>query len=441
MKSAMIVPMEAGGRILGAITLVSCNPDRLFDEVDLGLATDLARRAALAVDNAQLHQRTLQAVRVRDEFLATVSHELRTPLNAVLGWVGLLRSGALDEDEAGRALETIERNARAQAKLIEDLLDVSRIISGKLKLTTHPVDLMEIVAIVIDGSRPGALVKEVSLELGLCALSADERTVIGDPQRLQQVVWNLVSNAIKFTPKGGRIQIEVSREDEQLSLRVHDSGPGIAADFLPFVFERFRQADGSTSRHYGGLGLGLAIVRHLTELHGGTVDVASPGKLGGASFTVHLVQAKGSSLNEPVKVAEKEPRGEVKRPGKLNGIRVVLVDDDDDGRHALAALLRHMGAQVREAESAASALEHIEAGPADVLLSDIGMPGDDGYFLMARLREWEQREGRLLPAAAVTAYSREIDRRLTREAGFQGHLAKPVDPGTLAAMVLELAGR
>lgn len=448
-RAAMFVPLEARGRVLGAMTFVSCQTQRTYTQVDLALAQDLARRAALAVDNAQLHQKSVHAVRMRDEFLATVSHELRTPLNAILGWVGLLRSDALQGGEASQALETIERNARAQAKLIEDLLDVSRIISGKLTIVRQPVDLHEIVEAVLRGVQPTARAKNVTCRLVPSPGHIRPHGITGDAQRLQQIVWNLVSNGVKFNQSGGVVEVEVCDCGAEAVIRVSDSGPGISPEFLPYVFERFQQADGTSTRRHGGLGLGLAIVRHLAELHGGSVDVESPGRLGGATFEVRL--PRGAEETQSVRLEQPNETGSALadaatvsknggRPGSdlLAGIRVLVVDDDDDSRNVMAATLRRYGAEVTTAHSAASALLAIESRPFDALLSDIGMPGEDGYRLMQLVKAWEGATGGRLPAAAVTAYTRELDRERARSAGFQIHLAKPLEPRALADVVLEL---
>jgi PAS domain S-box-containing protein len=377
--------------------------------------------------------------RLKDEFLATVSHELRTPLTAVLGWAHLLRSGQLDEESSARALETIDRNARAQNRMIEELLDVSRIITGKLRLDVRPVDLPLVVEEAVESVRPAADAKAVRLQL---VLDPRAGPVSGDPDRLQQVIWNLLSNAVKFTHKGGRVQVRLERINSHVELTVSDTGQGIETEFLPFVFDRFRQADMTKRRAHGGLGLGLAIARHLVELHGGAVSAASGGPGRGATFTVTLpllvvrAEAGAAERRHPTAV-ESLP---YESGPALDGLRVLVVDDEPDTRELLAAVLKGRGAAVTLAASAGEALEALERETPHVLVSDIGMPGEDGYDLIRRVRALPPERGGNVPAAALTAYAREDDRIRALLAGFQIHIPKPVNPAELAAVVATLAG-
>jgi signal transduction histidine kinase len=385
-----------------------------------------------------------EANRLKDEFLATLSHELRTPLNAILGWAQMLRSGKLDTATTGRAVETIERNAKAQAQLIADILDVSRIITGKLRLELGPVNLPRVIETVLDSVRPAAEAKEIRLSVLLDPLATP---VLGDSDRLQQVIWNLLSNAIKFTPKGGLVGVVLRQvEESSLEIEVRDSGIGIRQDFLPYVFDRFRQAESSITRSHGGLGLGLSIVRHLVELHGGTVQVDSEGEGKGAAFTVRLpVRAQGVGAGvapagrrpmEDEAVAE-APAG----PPPLAGLHVLVMDDEEDTRELVAMALSHGGATVTAVPSVPEALEALDRSVPDVLVSDIGVPGEDGYSLMRKVRARDATQGGRLPALALTAYARAEDRIQAFAAGFQMHLAKPVDPDELVAVVTSLAGR
>lgn len=379
-------------------------------------------------------QEAERANQMKDEFLAILSHELRTPLNAILGWSRLLRAKKFDGETIDKALETIERNAKSQAQLIEDILDVSRILRGKLNLNKHPIRLESVIELAIDSLRPLAEEKSILLEL---TYSPNVGEVIGDFDRLQQIVWNLLSNAIKFTPQDGKVEVRLESVGDEAQIQIIDSGIGIAPDFLPYVFDRFRQADSSTTRSYGGLGLGLAIVRHLVELHGGKVGAENnPGE--GAKFTVALPvaqrKARGvedgwSQLNEPAEAL----------PALVN-LQLLVVDDDDDTREFLIALLEEEGAMVRSAASAAEALAALESSWPDVLVSDIGMPGSDGYELIARVREMEVLRGGKMPAIALTAYARESERQQALQAGFQMHLSKPVEVTKLIAGIANLAG-
>ncbi|MFL6231649.1 MAG: response regulator [Thermoanaerobaculia bacterium] len=393
-------------------------------------------RARLLVLEQAARRQAEEANRTKDEFLATLSHELRTPLNAILGWVQVLRSGKLDPAAATRALETIERNARVQAQLIADLLDVSRIITGKLRLDFKPVDLRRIIDAALDSVRPAADAKGILLDISIAPLASP---VLGDADRLQQVIWNLLSNSIKFTARGGRVEVQLREADANAVIRVSDTGIGIRPDFLPYVFDRFRQAEGSITRTHGGLGLGLSIVRHLIELHGGTAEVDSEGEGKGATFTVRLPLR--AELTEDPLDSTAVTQGLFSKPDLLAGVRVVVVEDEADTRELLVMALQQCGAEVAAFASAPEALASFDRAVPDVLLSDIGMPVQDGYDLIHTLRAREPGRGGDVPAAAITAYARAEDRLRALEAGYQTHLAKPVDPSELISTVARLAGR
>lgn len=377
---------------------------------------------------------------LKDEFLATVSHEMRTPLTAMLGWVQLLRNGTLSPDTVPQALETIERNARAQAKLIDDLLDMSRILSGRLRLDVQQVQPAEIVEAAISAAEPAATAKTVRI---VSDLDPHTGPIVGDPTRLQQIIWNLLNNAIKFTPAKGLVTVKLKRADISLEISVTDTGEGITPEFLPHVFDRFRQQDASTVRRHQGLGLGLAIVKQLVELHGGSVDARSEGVGKGATFVVHLpVSATMPERvrQSPPPAATERPREDIPLPSLL-GTKVLVVDDDADARELLRSILAQSGASVRTAGSAAEALQQFEARQPDVLVSDIGMPGRDGYDLIRHIRTLSTESGGHVPALALTAFARSDDRRRAIGAGFHMHLAKPVEPAELVTVVSSLAHR
>jgi PAS domain S-box-containing protein len=382
------------------------------------------------------------ASRAKDEFLATVSHELRTPLNAILGWGRLLRTSKLNEESFARGLETIERNARLQVQLIDDLLDVSRIISGKLRLTVMPVELSSIIESAVDSIRPAADAKGIRLQV---LLDSNAGLISGDPDRLQQVVWNLLSNAVKFTRKEGRVQVRLQRTDSHVEITISDSGRGISPEFLPYVFDRFRQADSSISRMHGGLGLGLAIVRNLVELHGGSVQAESPGEGLGATFTVQLpiIIAHGSGRldldSDEVDPARVGPQEGFDPSPSLAGVNILVVDDEADARDLLTVILEERKAQVTTVTGPAEAYETLEWLRPDVIISDIGMPGEDGYSFIrsVRLKEARQRQG-WRPAIALTAHARVEDRLRALSAGYQAHVAKPVEPAELVAVIVSL---
>ncbi|HJQ70671.1 MAG TPA: PAS domain S-box protein [Blastocatellia bacterium] len=412
-----------------------------------GMARDITdrKRAEEAREEALTREQAARADaeaanRAKDEFLATVSHELRTPLNAILGWSHMLRTSRLDQQTAGRALETIERNARAQAQLVEDILDVSRIITGKLRIDVRPVELPAVIESAIDSVRPAIDAKGLRLETML-----DPRAgpVPGDPARLQQIVWNLLSNAAKFTDRGGRVQVRLERADSHVEITVSDTGSGIRADFLPHVFDRFRQADSTTTRPHGGLGLGLAIVRHLVEMHGGSVEASSPGEGLGASFVVRL----------PLVIAHKAVRTDrresvtavagarLERPAVLKGLRLLVVDDERDTLDLLVLILAGFGAEVKTSGSASEAIRMLAEWRPDVVVSDIEMPGEDGYTFIRQVRSLDSPSARATPAVALTAYARVEDRMRALAAGFQMHVAKPVEPAELAVVIASVADR
>ena len=393
--------------------------------------------AALA--NEQRARRQAEAAdRLKDEFLATVSHELRTPLSAILGWAAMLNMDELDEKTTRIALSTIERNAKAQAEIISDILDVSSIMRGKLRIDARAVELAGIVRAAVDTLQLAARAKGLSLSVSLDS----NCLVVGDPDRLQQIVWNLVSNAIKFTPKGGMAQVLLARVNSHFELTVSDNGIGISREFLPHVFERFRQADSSSTRAHGGLGLGLAIVRNLAELHGGTVLAESSGLGQGAKFTLQLPIATAPQIEESELKLQPGERvdsweGNGERPN-LAGLRVLLVDDEPDTLEILLMILSQFGANVRGAGSTTDAMNTFLEWKPDVLVSDLGMPEEDGYALIERVRALKPEEGSEIPAAALTAHVRDEDRVLALAAGYQTHIKKPVDPAKLAIAVANL---
>ncbi len=382
-----------------------------------------------------------EASRLKDEFLATVSHELRTPLTAILGWAHLLRSGQVEGEVVNTALETIERNARAQSQLIDDLLDVSRIITGNLRLDVRQIDPTSFMESAIESLRPAAEAKDVRIQK---VMDTGVVSVAGDPARLQQVIWNLLSNAIKFTPKGGRVQVRLERVNSHIEIAVSDTGAGIDAEFLPHVFERFRQADQKTTRRHGGLGLGLSIVRHLVELHGGTVQAESPGAGLGATFVVKLPLVPVYQKDDPaerVHPAARETLPAYDCPERLDGLKVLVVDDEFDTRQLLRAGIGQCGAEVLTASTVREALEAIEGERPDLLISDIGMPGEDGYELIKQVRALPAGRGGKMPAIALTAYARTEDRLRALRAGYQMHISKPVELAELVTVMASLIRR
>ena len=402
---------------------------------------DLTRRRRSEEERERLLREAQEANRLKDEFLATLSHELRTPLTAILGWARLLRGGEVKGEATPRALETIERNARAQAQLIDDLLDVSRIVTGKLRLDVAPVDPRTFIDPAVEAVRPAAEAKGVILRQ---VIEAGAVVVVGDPARLQQVVWNLLTNAVKFTPEGGRVEVRLGRVESHVEIVVSDTGAGIDPEFLPHVFERFRQADQQANRRHGGLGLGLSIVRHLVELHGGTVSAESAGAGAGATFTVslpvsHMHRPEGAQGRG--RPATSDALSAPECPERLDGLRVLVVDDEADTRELLTMGLGRCGAQVVTAASAVEALEALAAGEFDALVSDIGMPGVDGRELIRRVRTLPPERGGRTPAVAVTAYARAEDRLGALRAGFEMHVSKPVELAELVVAVANLVRR
>jgi PAS domain S-box-containing protein len=402
-----------------------------YQDRGVSFVLDLSKQKQLENQLRQQAEQLEQANRLKDEFLAILSHELRSPLNSILGWAKLLRTRNFDEATTARAIETIERNAALQTQLVEDLLDVSRILQGKFSLNISPTNLASTIDAAIETMHLAAQAKSIQVE---CFIDSDVGLVAGDPNRLQQVVWNLLSNAIKFTPPGGTVMVSLERNGSEAQIQVSDTGKGINADFLPHVFDYFRQGDSSITRTHGGLGLGLAIVRYLVELHGGTIDAESPGEGKGATFTVRLPLMKAqpqTSNSEEV----------CDRALSLLGVRVLVVDDEPDTRELIKFVLENSGAQAIAVASAGEALLAFEQWSPDVLVSDIGMPQEDGYTLIRKLRARESKQGKLIPAVALTAYAREEDYRQAMEAGFQRHIPKPVEPNELVAVVAHLVGR
>ena len=389
-----------------------------------------------ALEREQRARRETEAASyLKDEFLMTVSHELRTPLTAIYGWVRMLAAEGMADDQRRRALAAVERNARAQTRLIDDLLDVSRAISGKLRLDARPVSISEILHAAIETVAPALEAKSIRFE---SAIDPEVGPVVVDPDRTQQIVWNLLSNAIKFTPEGGTVRLALIRRDSTIEIAVSDSGVGIDADFLPYVFERFRQADAGSRRRFGGLGLGLAIVRHLVELHGGTVSAESQGEGKGATFRV-ILPIRANRPDTAASPVAMPPVLAGSSPARLDGVRILVVDDEPDARELFASILETAGGTVLTASSARDALRILEDDGAQVLLSDIEMPGEDGYELLHRTRA-NPRLAHLI-AVAVTAYARTVDRRRALAAGFDWHLAKPVEPAELVALVASLVDR
>jgi PAS domain S-box-containing protein len=397
-------------------------------------------RASLLARERAARADAEEASRAKDEFIATLSHELRTPLNSVLGWARLLRMGRLDPQNVVRAVESIERAARTQAQIVDDLLDMARIVRGQLQLDVRSVELVQVIEAAIDTVRPAATAREIEIA---SVLEPRAGPVAGDAGRLQQVVWNLLTNAIKFTPSGGRVEVRLAHRGHQVELTVKDTGAGIASDFLPHVFERFRQADSSTTRAHGGLGLGLAIVRHLVEAHGGTVSAHSDGPGLGASFCVSLplfhvrARPRGAGTSRPA--SRHAPT--LPAVASLEDLRILVVDDDLDTLEVVKQLLEQAGANVTVAASADEALETLRSSPPDVLVSDIGMPGQDGYELIRRVRCLAPERGGRVPAAALTAFTQSDHRQQALSAGYQLYLAKPIEPAELTAAVARLAGR
>jgi signal transduction histidine kinase/ActR/RegA family two-component response regulator len=439
-------------RLLGTLCLYSSKP-RTPSAAEQTMIENVTQTIALAIERKEFEaeRETLLACeqvaraqaetanRAKDEFLAVVSHELRTPLNAIGGWTSLLVGGTLEEAARLRAFQSIQRQVRSQCQLIDDLLDVARIVSGKLSVHLQEVNPSKVIIAALDVLRPAAEAKRIQLVTDLDSTAV---TVWADPERLQQVIWNLLSNAIKFTPELGRVETRLRRSGSNVEITVIDTGQGIGDDFLPYVFDRFRQADVSTTRTHGGIGLGLAIVRNLVELHGGTVFASSEGKGKGATFTVRLpVQAdresKPNTRGPQIESATSLPANAEKEI--LKGLRILVVEDNSEDSDVLVAGLIDRGATVHASSSAAAALTELERLPPDILVADIGMPGEDGYSLIRKIRSYPADRGGLTPAIALTAYSGDANRQLALEAGFQKHITKPADPDELARTIVQLA--
>jgi PAS domain S-box-containing protein len=438
-RSVMVVPLMARGRTVGTLSFISTRDERRYGSADLALARDLAHRAAVAVDNARLYAEAEGANRAKDQFLATLSHELRTPLTAMLGWVLMLRSGRLGAEETANALASIERNTRVQAQLINDLLDVSRIVAGKLQIDKRPVDLRSVIEHALESVRRDADNRRHAIT---CAIDPEAAWVSGDPVRLEQIVVNLLDNAVKFTPEAGQIDVRLARHDGMAHITVSDTGQGIEPSMLPHIFESFRQADSSSTRRHGGLGLGLAIVRRLALLHGGGVEATSAGRGHGATFAVHLpLLAPEARPALPAGESEGRRGREDATLSRLDRLRILVVDDHEDSRRFVKTVLADAGADVLDADGVDAALEVLGRTYVDVLVSDIGMPGADGYDLITRVREMEREHGGRIPAVALTAYAGEDNRDRALAAGFTAHVTKPVSPARLVRTVVQVLGR
>lgn len=420
LRSWIIAPMVARGRTLGALSVVCSHSGRTYDVADLAFIQDLAGRAATAIDNARLYEAASAANRAKDEFLATLSHELRTPLTAITGWAHMLQLG-MDQETTKVAIETIIRSAKSQSELIDDLLDLSRVVAGTLQISVAPMDLAAVTREVVFAARPAVDAKRIDLTVD----SPTELPVNADERRLRQVIWNLVSNAVKFTEPGGRIHIAITGSEETVRFTVSDSGRGMEAAFLPHVWDRFRQADSSTSRLYGGLGLGLAVVRHLVELHGGTVGAESEGPGKGSTFWFELPVLQPHAVVSHASMTN--------APQRLLGLRVLVVEDEADVRLVIATMLRLHGAEVTPVSTVADALMRLAKEPFDAVISDIAMPGMDGFALV--------REGHGIPVIALSGVSGGDDRAQALEGGFAEFIRKPVDPDRLSRIVASVVGR
>jgi len=454
-RSYLALPViSRSGEVHGGLFFAHQKPGALTER-SARIIEGIAAQASVAMDNARLYESAMKAraeaeraarqaeesSRLKEEFLATISHELRTPLNAVLGWAHMLRSGKMPPDAAAKAVETIERNARAQSQLIEDLLDVSRIVTGKLRMDVRPIDPMTFTEAAIEAILPAAEAKGVRI---LKVLDTGAISVPGDPARLQQVVWNLLSNAVKFTDRGGKVQVQLERVNSHIEIAVRDTGQGIEPEFIHHVFDRFRQADQGSTRQHGGMGLGLSIVRHLVELHGGSVTAASEGKNRGATFTVRLPLSpvyQLDLLDGRIHPTAQELSMPLDSADRLDGIKVLAVDDEFDTRELLKAGLLSCGATFSEASSVEEALESISRQIPDVVISDIGMPNRDGYDFIRSLRALPAERGGRIPAIALTAYARSEDRLKALRSGYEMHVPKPVQLTELVAVIASLIRR
>lgn len=435
-QSARISPLKHEGQVVGTLTIIEDVTERVIRETEL--QSQIEARSRLLASEKSVREEAEKANRLKDEFLATISHELRSPLTAMLGWANILLTRQLDEETKTRAIETIYRNAQAQHQLISDLLDVSRIISGKLRLNVQSIELRPIIEAAMDSVRPAAAAKNIRLE---SSISVEANLISGDADRLHQVIWNLLTNAIKFTPKEGSVRVKAEKVGSgDLELTVIDTGVGITKELLPYVFDRFRQGDAATTKLHGGLGLGLSIVRQLIELHGGTARVESEGENKGATFIVSLpisAIATGKVNSEP-EYNSRADNGAVDFPIIFKGLRVLVVDDEADTRDLLKAMLEHVGFEVTTSRSAAEALVALEEFRPHVLVCDVGMPGEDGYSLISRIRGLSSERGGDTPAIALTAYVRGVDRQRALNSGFQAHLAKPVNSNELFSVLTRL---
>lgn len=444
-RSWLVVPLKIKTSAFGTMTLGRGESSRPFEPDEVVLVEDLARRAAAAVDNARLYElskaeraRAEGAARAKDEFVATISHELRTPLNVIIGWVRLLRSGTLPEDRREQALAVVERNANAQSQLVADLLDISRAITGSIRLDPAQVDLGNVIDLVVEDARLALEAKRMKLSV---EVTAEDTVLRGDGERLKQVVANLLLNSIKFTPKGGEISLKLRRVDSELELTLADTGIGIAPDFLPYVFETFRQSDSRSTRTHGGLGLGLSIVKHLVELHGGRIEASSAGPGAGATFVVRLPISPVISTTVGIgRLPATAPQhSALSRPEVLAGRSVLVVDDEPDARALLRVVLESCRMTVLDAASAPTALAILERERVDLLVSDIGMPEEDGYALIKRVRALANEEKASVPAVALTAFARNEDRTRALLEGFNFHMTKPVEPAELVLALADLA--
>jgi signal transduction histidine kinase/ActR/RegA family two-component response regulator len=440
-KSWIIAPLIAHERVLGALTLAITESTRRYGRADLSFATIVATHTAAVIENARLYREAETARagaeaanRAKDEFLSTLSHELRNPLNAVHGWATLIERGQLGEAQVRRAVQIIVRNVNAQIRLVDDLLDMARVVSGRMRLVVQPVDLRDLIEDALEAVRPAAEAKGIRLQP---VLEAPGLLVSGDPGRLQQIMWNLLENAVKFTPRDGRVQVQLQRVRSHVEIIVSDTGQGIAADVLPYVFDRLRQGEGGSARGHGGLGIGLGLVRHLVELHGGSVYAESAGEGQGATFVVKLPLMIAEMREQPI--AHRDSPA-LESPS-LAGARIVVVDDDPTAVELIREVFVQAGAEVIEGRTAKEAFQAVAQWCPDVLVSDIEMPGEDGYSLIRKVRALGPEQGGKTPAVALTAFGRPEDRIRSLRAGFNIHVSKPVDPAELIAIVASMIGR
>jgi signal transduction histidine kinase/ActR/RegA family two-component response regulator len=439
-RSYLAVPVKGrAGDVIGGLFFGHSQPGQ-FSQHHERLAIGVASWASVALENARLYMSIQEASRIKDEFLASLSHELRTPLNAILGYARMLRSGVLAPEKHQKAIDTIERNATSLTQIVEDVLDISRIVSGKIRLNVQTLELPDIVRDAVDAIAPAADARGVRLET---VLDSQAAPVSGDPERLQQILWNLLSNAVKFTNRGGKVQIRLEHVNSHVEVTVSDTGIGISPEFLPYVFERFRQADAATTRERGGLGLGLSIARQLAEMHGGTLEASSGGTGNGSTFRLKVPMMVVHPIREEVpRIHSRSRSGMPSIPiGVLDDVHVLAVDDEKDAVSLVAEVLESAGARVTTAQSVNEALTKLDADIPDVLVADLGMPHLDGFDFIEKIRRHPNRAIREMPAAALTAYARSDDRVKALRSGFQIHLAKPIDPAELVTTVAALAKR